>query len=282
MKHIHESNRACWNGWAKWWGRRRDKKGVWRKCHRDPTLVLSPGEMQFLGDVAGKDVCVLASGDNEVVFALAGMGANVTSVDISEGQLEIAEERARILGLEITFLRSDVADLAAVEDGTFDAVHTGGGVAVWISDLRKYHAEAVRILKPGGVFVVNEFHPMRVLFSDETPWDQLDDYSDRGPFTYTTNEGFKGYEHHWTVADHINAMLAAGCDLLAVQEHDGAPADRAQEQMDEREGLHNDGMKTTAPKIPKHLLIVGRKRSAVQEEQVGVPRRTGRERRAPE
>ena len=24
MNDVHESNRACWNGWAKWWGRRRD------------------------------------------------------------------------------------------------------------------------------------------------------------------------------------------------------------------------------------------------------------------
>lgn len=260
MNDIHESNRACWNGWAKWWGQRRDEKGVWRKCLRDPTLVLSPGEMQFLGNIEGKDVCVLASGDNEVVFALAGMGANVTSVDISEGQLEIAEERARLLGLTITFVRSDVTDLGEINDDTFDAVHTGGGVVVWISNLCKYHAEAVRVLRPGGVFVVNEFHPMRVLFSDETPWDQLDDYFDRGPFTYVTNEGFKGYEHHWTVADHIQAALAAGCDLLAVQEHDGTPADRAQEALDEREGLRNDGMQANAPKTPVYLLIAGQKR----------------------
>jgi len=106
---------------------------------------------------------------------------------------------------------------------------------------------------------------MRVLFSNETPWDQLDDYSDRGPFTYTSNEGFTGYEHHWTVADHINAALAAGCDLLAVAEHDGTPADRAQEELDEREGLHNDGMQANAPKVPKHLLIVGRKRVSAHQ-----------------
>ncbi len=262
MNEIHESNRACWNGWAKWWGGRSDEKGVWRKCHRDPALVLSAGEMQFLANTAGKRVCVLASGDNEVVFALAGMGAWVTSVDISEGQLEIAEERARALGLDVSFLRSDVTDLAALEDNTFDAVHTGGGVAVWISDLRKYYAEATRILKPDGVLVVNEFHPFAAVLSDETPWNELHDYSNRGPFSYTTNEGFKGYEHHWTVADHTQAALDVGCDLLRVEEHDGTVGDRVQDELDARKEKKGSRSKADMPKLPRYLLIVARKRSA--------------------
>ncbi len=262
MNDIHESNRACWNGWAKWWGRRRDKIGVWRECHRDPTLVLSAGEMQFLANTRGQRVCVLASGDNGVVFALAGMGARVTSVDISEGQLEIAEERARFLGLDVSFLRSDVTDLKALEDNAFDAVHTGGGVAVWISDFRMYYAEATRILKPGGVLAVNESHPFVPVLSVETPWNELDDYSNRGPFTYTTNEGFKGYEYHWTVADHIQAALDAGCDLLKVEEHDGTVADRVQDELDDRKAMKDNQAKADVPKLPRYLLIGARKRLA--------------------
>jgi hypothetical protein len=37
-------------------------------------------ETPFLKDIDGKDVCVLGSGDNEVAFALAGLGGQVTSV----------------------------------------------------------------------------------------------------------------------------------------------------------------------------------------------------------
>ena len=50
-----------------------------------PSLVLSPVEMEYLSNVKGKRVCVLGSGDNQVVFALAGLGAHVTSVDIAQG-----------------------------------------------------------------------------------------------------------------------------------------------------------------------------------------------------
>ena len=48
-------------------------------------------------------------------------------------------------------------------------VYTGGGVACWISDLHKCYAETVRILKRGGIFSVNEFHPFGALFSNEEP-----------------------------------------------------------------------------------------------------------------
>ena len=256
MNEMHEGNRACWNGWAEWWGKRREKAGVWKLCHQRPELVLSPGELQFMRDVQGKSVCVLASGDNEVAFALAGMGARVTSIDISEGQLTIAEKRARALGLNISFVRADVTDLRDIPDETFHLVHTGGGAGVWISDLHKYYTEAARILKRGGLFLVNEFHPIRVLFSNEEPW-PLQDYSDRSPFTYTSNEGFPGTEHHWTVADRIQTMLDVGCDLVRVEEHDGTPSDRDADSSAQSDGNEQEG--ADGPKVPRYLLIVARK-----------------------
>ena len=77
------------------------------KAHEEPALVLSPAEMPFLKDADGKEVCVLGSGDNEVAFALTGLGGHVTSVDISERRLAVAADRARTLGLQLTFLQAD-------------------------------------------------------------------------------------------------------------------------------------------------------------------------------
>ena len=42
----------------------------------------------FVEDLSGKDVCVVGSGDNHAAFALARLGAKVTSVDLSSAQLE--------------------------------------------------------------------------------------------------------------------------------------------------------------------------------------------------
>lgn len=96
-----------------------------------------------MGDIAGKRVCVLGSGDNQVACALAGMEARVASVDISQRQLDVAKRRAEELRLPMSFLRADVTDLSKIGSAVFDAVYTGGHVAVWVSDLNAYYVDPV-------------------------------------------------------------------------------------------------------------------------------------------
>lgn len=220
---------------------------------RRTRIALSPRELDFLREIAGKQVCVLGSGDNQAVFALAGLGAAVTSVDISERQLSAAKKRAAQLNLTITFLRADVTDLAALPDGGFDLVYTGGHVAVWVSDLQQYYREAVRILKPGGLFMVNEYHPFRRPWRDSP--DRLElawSYFDRGPHEYTTEDETGASapddppqrEFHWTVSDYVMTILSAGCELLLL--------DESGEEAEDWEGAPLTG-------LPESLLIVARK-----------------------
>ena len=98
MNKMHESNHEKWNAAAPRWKARRDATG-WRRGH---SLYEEGVEhiAQHLGSLEGKNAIVLGSGDNFAAFALAGMGATVTSVDISERQLEIASERAKTLALK--------------------------------------------------------------------------------------------------------------------------------------------------------------------------------------
>ena len=254
MSDTHEANRRGWDAAAKA-GKTDYCRADWRKCHIDPTLVLDERELHWLGDVAGKDACVLGSGDNRVVFALVGLKANVVSVDISQEQLNVARARADELGLAVTFLRSDVTDLSALDSNSFDVVYTGGHVAVWVSDLEKYYREAARILKPGGLFVVNEYHPFRRIWDDSTPSLSIAfPYFDRGPHEWDRAEDIPDaepgslpqYEYHWTVSEYLAAVTAAGCELLSVAEFGDAP--EAWEAGPSLAGL------------PLNLLIVARKR----------------------
>ena len=242
----HEANRAFWDASTKWWKEKEDQRGLWMKAGEDPSLVLSPTEMPFLKDVAGKDVCVLGSGDNEVALALAGIGGHVTSVDISERRLEVAAERARTVGLELSFLRADVADLSSLSDNAFDVVYTGGHMVVWVADIRTFYAEAVRILKPGGLFIVNEYHPVRRMWLDADGAQPNHRYFDRGPYRYTSGEGLPTFEYHWTVSDHIQAAVDAGCRIVKVDEYG--------EKVDDEYW-----MKANLDKLPAYLMVVGRK-----------------------
>ena len=225
-------------------------------------------ELAWLRDIAGKSVCVLGSGDNQVAFALAGMGAMVTSVDISQQQLDVASRRAKELHLSMSFVRADVTDLSKLGDGVFDAVYTGGHVAVWVSDLDTYYREAARVLRPTGLFMVCEYHPFRRLWRDSRNQLAVEHpYFERGPFAYDVGPDvlhpapgtFNSYEFHWTVADYINAALKAGCRLLELHEFG--------ESVAEWEGAPLHG-------LPEFLLIVARKEVEPSDEPNGAsPRR---------
>jgi SAM-dependent methyltransferase len=250
---FHEANRRRWDAGAASWAHHADTRGIWRKCHRNPSLALHPAELRWLKDIAGRTVAVLGSGDNQVAFALAGLGAKVTSVDISDRQIEVARHRAATLGLEMDFLRADVVDLLDLGDATFDLVYTGGYVAPWVSDLNRYYAEAARILKPERLLIVSEYHPFRRVWAKSTTDLELAfNYFDRGPrrfeaaqdVLYREPGDLEQFEFHWTIADYIMAMLAAGCQLIHAEEFGDTCGDW--------EGAPMAG-------LPGSLLLVGRR-----------------------
>ncbi|MDP7363715.1 MAG: class I SAM-dependent methyltransferase [Candidatus Latescibacteria bacterium] len=101
----------------------------------------------------------MASGDNYVAFALVGLGAKVTSIDISEQQLDVARERAAELRLEMNSHRADAADLAGVADASSDLVVSSNGFFVWISEPRAVFDAVFRILRLGGHYEFYHVHP---------------------------------------------------------------------------------------------------------------------------
>ena len=252
---MHDANRKGWDAVSAKWQANIDARMDWRRVPENIRPVLDEEELKYIGDVSGRSACVLGSGDNLVATALAGAGAKVTSVDISGTQLDIAAERAKEIGLSIQFHRTDVTDLHGLQDDAFDLVYTGGHVAVWVSDLKRYYGEGCRILKPGGLFMINEYHPIRRLWRlAPGPLKQEFGYFDHGPFEYDRSEdlpdGASGplpsYEFHWTIADMTCAMLDGGCELLALREY----------------GDESQGWEGGAPleRMPANLLLVGRKK----------------------
>lgn len=227
MNEKHEANRRRWNAASPGYASMGDLQGSWRKVATQPGWAFLPQELALLGMVAGKRACVLGSGDNLAVFALAGLGATVTSVDISEEQLAVARRRAQSLGLAVEFVRSDAANLVGIEDASFDLVHVSRHVCGWISDLRSFFHEAVRVLAPGGLFLVTEYHPFRRIFSEETRALVVEhSYLDRGPFYREVPAGlfdrspgqYPSYLSHWTVSDFYKAMTEPGCEMIALEE----------------------------------------------------------------
>ncbi len=220
MNDMHEANRRFWDATAAEW-RLRDRDELWRRCPEEPEVAFEGEALEtireFLGGLEGKSACVIGSGDNYAAFALAGLGATVTSTDISERQLQVAGARADRLGLEIDFIRADAADLEPFRDGIFDLVCSTNGFFVWIADLSRVFQEVSRILRSGGYYIFYDIHPFQRPWKEQVqPIEMAKPYWDVGP--YESDSGDEVYEFNWTLADILNPLSESGLIVRRVVE----------------------------------------------------------------
>lgn len=157
---------------------------------------------------SGKRVLLPSSGDNHAAFALAKMGARVTSADISSRQLFHGEKIASAHGLEIEFVQDDTMRLSKIPDGEFDLVYISNGTLTWINNLEGMYENFARVLKKGGAAIMYDIHPFGRPFSCEA-WENprvVKDYDDTLPSC------------HWRVSDILNAQAKAGFWMAEMQE----------------------------------------------------------------
>ena len=205
---MHEANRRIWDEQATTWEDRLNRSDRWRRCHKEPELAFEGGTLgtirEMAGDLGGKQVCIIGSGDNLAAYAFAGLGAEVTSTDISEQRLNLAAGRAEQLGLSIDFVRADAASLEFAGDSTFDLVCSTNGFFVWIADVAAVFREVSRVLKPGGSYVFYDMHPFTRPWKDQTgPIEMEKSYWETGPFRVSEKES---YEFNWTLSDLLNPL----------------------------------------------------------------------------
>jgi SAM-dependent methyltransferase len=101
------------------------------------------------GEIAGKRVLCLAGGGGQQSAAFALLGASVTVVDLSDGQLQRDRETAAHYGLDIETVQADMRDLSALEAGQFDIVEQPYSLN-FVPDAREVFAQVARVIKPGG------------------------------------------------------------------------------------------------------------------------------------
>ncbi len=106
-------------------------------------------------DFRGKKVLEIGAGTGRDSFGLAGLGAEVVQVDYSESSLEIIRSLLKKEGLSVQLVRGDAFSLP-FPDRTFDVVfHQGLLEHFRQSDARRLLSENVRVLRKGGLFLVD-------------------------------------------------------------------------------------------------------------------------------
>ena len=124
-----------------------------------PPDTCFPLEYAFhlLGDVQDKLVLDLGCGSGEEVIPLRKRGARVIGIDISPHLIAIAEERLRRQGVDAE-VRVGSAYETQVPDASVDVVFCMS--LLHHLELDRVKNEILRVLKPGGLFVLKE--PIRL------------------------------------------------------------------------------------------------------------------------
>jgi SAM-dependent methyltransferase len=100
----------------------------------------------------GNRVLDAGAGPGRFTLELLRLGAHVTALDISPGQLELL--RARVPDVET--IVGDITDLSRFQDDSFDATVCFGGPLSYVVDhADRAVAELARVTKPGGHVLVS-------------------------------------------------------------------------------------------------------------------------------
>jgi SAM-dependent methyltransferase len=99
------------------------------------------------------------SGPGRFSISAARAGGNVTVLDISDKQLELARQKlaeAKLLNQIEQFIKADILDLSMFSDGYFDLVICFGGALTYVCENRQKAArELMRVTRPGGIILVS-------------------------------------------------------------------------------------------------------------------------------
>lgn len=129
---------------------------------------LCPGEdkLGLMGDIRGKKVIDLGCGGGQNAVALNKMGAEVTGIDFSSEQINLARKLADDSGSSIMFRSADISSLPFIGDGSRDLAISACAVS-FVENIDSFFAETFRILKSGGRFILSDMNPLQYVL-DET------------------------------------------------------------------------------------------------------------------
>src|SRR5690348_357274 len=109
---------------------------------------------------AGGPVLELGVGTGRIAVPIAAAGVEVVGVDLSEGMLEVARERAALAGVTLDLRRGDMREPPV--DGAFPLVAIPFRSLLHMetdADRRAVLRAVTRLLDPGGRFVFDVFAP---------------------------------------------------------------------------------------------------------------------------
>lgn len=185
-------------------------------------LMLTPTKAipsKWIGDVNNKNVLCLASGGGQQVPVFAALGAQVTSFDNSDKQLEQDEIVCKEFDLVVKTIQGDMRDLSVFVDETFDIIFNPCSTC-FVDDVIPVWNECFRVLKKGGILLTGFTNPLFYIFDQQKrdknilevkyslPYSDIDSLTEEERRRYTAINDPLVYSH--TLTTQIGGQLKAG------------------------------------------------------------------------
>jgi ubiquinone/menaquinone biosynthesis C-methylase UbiE len=197
----------------------------------DGKSTLNSIELELLGDVSNKKILHLQCHFGQDTMTFSRMGAQATGVDFSDKAVEKAREFAAKLNLDTSFICCDIYEAPNHLDEKFDIVFTSYGTIGWLPDIDKWSKVVSHFLKPGGKFIMADFHPVVWMYDndfkevfynyfniepivEDESGTYADRYSDIQAKTITWNH---------PISEQLNALITNGIELNCFNEYDYSP-----------------------------------------------------------
>lgn len=209
---------------------------------------LNSYELEEIGNVKGKSLLHLQCHFGQDTLSFSRMGAKCTGIDLSKKGVEEAKRLNEELGLDATFIESNLYDVPENVAGTFDIVFTSYGVVGWLPDLKAWGEIVASKLKKGGVFYIIEFHPIVWMFDFlQSPPKLTYPYLNKEVIyeeyegTYTNADAaITSKEYGWNhgLGEVVSALSGAGLSIEFLHEFEKSPYNSFPDMEQTEDGMY--------------------------------------------
>lgn len=228
LQDYLETNRTLWNEWTK---HHLTSEFYDMDSFLKGQSSLNDIELDLLGDVSDKSVLHLQCHFGQDTLSLARRGARTTGIDLSPDAIAAAKELNAQLGLQADFVCSDLYELPSNLQGQFDIVFTSYGTITWMPDLERWAKVVSHFLKPGGQFLIVEFHPAVWIFDNDFTHIQYAYFnkdviieSESGSYAdRNTAVELQSVTWNHALSEVMQNLINAGLSIKAFQEYDYSP-----------------------------------------------------------
>jgi ubiquinone/menaquinone biosynthesis C-methylase UbiE len=225
-----EANRSMWNETADVHAQGYVTKLLERL--KDPDFsTFDDVEKHIFADINldGKAVIQLCCNNGRELISVKKAGAGrCVGIDVSDKFIAQGQQLARLGGVDIEFLRSNVYDIPHTLFGQFDLVYITIGALGWLPDLDAFFGIVSRLLRTDGQVFIYEMHPILNMFDAdkgltvEASYFQREPFVDgEGPDYYDPTQVIKSVSYWFPhkLSDVIGGCLKHGLSLTHFEEY---------------------------------------------------------------